>query len=67
MSKLTCKSRVLSKLNRYQRRGVSVKDFGVGFRLSARICELRADGHGIETDLSGEVAVYRLSSQIADI
>jgi hypothetical protein len=28
--------------------------------LSARICELRADGHVIETDMSGKIGRYRM-------
>jgi hypothetical protein len=55
------KERVLSKLQKNARSGVSANDFPTGFRLAARIHELRCKGHPIDTDMRVKPAVYRLS------
>lgn len=54
------KERVLSLLMRRTRKGVSALDFPTGFRLAARIHELRCKGHHINTDIRVKPAVYRL-------
>jgi hypothetical protein len=60
-AKVSNKQRVLVLLKRHSRRGVSALDFPTGFRLAARIHELRCKGHPIDTDMRVKPAVYRLS------
>jgi hypothetical protein len=58
------KERVLEELKRRPKSGITALDFPRGYRLSARICELRSMGVDIETMVSGKgkLARYRLAS-----
>lgn len=48
-SKPTHAQRVLTLLKARKSKGVTFQDFATGFRLAARIHELRNDGHDIVT------------------
>lgn len=55
---------VLAKLKRRPLRGITPLDFPKGYRLGARIYDLRRKGHDIQTIDSGagKLARYRLVS-----
>ena len=64
--KVTAKSRALELLNAGPVCGQELVEHGVGYRYSARIADLRAEGHRIESGVCGKhrhrarMALYRL-------
>ena len=47
-------------LSRLKRGRVSIRGFSPGFRLAARIYDLRVLGHNIRTEIINGIAYYRL-------